>query len=273
MARIICSTGALIGRANGRDYRLIAPCVDQLQCDAYEFMLYESWYDQLDAIAAFLKHLSIDIPVMHCEKKIGESISKNGPGDWEGAKEKFLINCQMASLLGVRKMVMHLWDGLTSDRYIENNLNAFGWLQKTAKEYGIDLMVENVVCVHQDPLAHWKKLKEMYPDIHFTFDTKMAAFHQQIPDICGEEYRWLWQNHHIAHIHMNDYEGGYKDWEHLKTLHIGRGHIDFEKLIQFIRQAGYPGDYTVEATSFVPDGIIRCHELNETFSRLRGYLA
>ena len=40
----------------------------------------------------------------------------------------------------------------------------------------------------------------------------------------------------------------------------------------FLKQAGYEGDYTVEATSFVPDGIIRCHELNETFAKLRSYL-
>ena len=272
MARIICSTGALIGRANGRDYRLIAPCVDQLQCDAYEFMLYESWYDQLDAIYHFLKELSIDIPVMHCEKKIGESISKHEDGDWERAREKFTVNCQMAAALGADKMVMHLWDGLTSDQYFENNLNAFSWLDQAAKAYGVDLMVENVVCAHQDPLTHWKQLAEKYPNIHFTFDTKMAAFHQQIPEICGQENAWLWEEKHIRHIHMNDYEGGYKDWEHLKTLHMGRGHIDFDSLFSFLKRAGYEGDYTVEATSFVPDGIIRCHELNETFARLRGYL-
>ncbi len=273
MARILCSTGALIGRANGRDYRLIASCVDQLACDGYEFMLYDSWYEEADAIAAFLRGLSIDIPVMHCEKKIGESISRNGPGEMAAVREKFLVNCQMASFLGAKKMVMHLWDGPPSDHHFENNLAAFDWLQKTAGAYGIELMVENVVCACQDPLVRWRQLRERYPGISFTFDTKMAAFHGQIPAICGEEGRWLWQEGRIRHMHMNDYLGGYKDWKHLRTLHIGRGSIDFDALFAFLQGTDYQGDYTVEATSFHPDGIIRCHDLNATFSRLRSYLS
>ena len=58
MNRILCSTGALIGRPNGRDYRLLEECVRRLECDGFEFMMYSTWYDQADALTAFLKELS-----------------------------------------------------------------------------------------------------------------------------------------------------------------------------------------------------------------------
>ena len=39
MHQILCSTGALIGRPNGRDYRLLKQFCPQLECDGFEFML------------------------------------------------------------------------------------------------------------------------------------------------------------------------------------------------------------------------------------------
>ena len=54
MRKILCSTGALIGRPNGRDYRLLKQFCPQLNCDGFEFILYTTWYDQIDALTAFL---------------------------------------------------------------------------------------------------------------------------------------------------------------------------------------------------------------------------
>lgn len=271
MHQIICSTGALIGRPNGRDYRLIAPCVKALECDAYEFMMYEAWYDQVPPLRGFLTALPVDIPVVHCEKHIGEAISRNAPGDWELALNRFEINCRLASALHATKLVMHLWDGWTSDRYFDHNLAAYPRLRALADQYGLDLMIENVVCNSGDPLAHWRALAQRYPDVHFTFDTKMAAFHGQMEAIYAPENRWLWDQGAIAHLHINDYGGGYLDWDHLETLHIGKGAIDFERFFSFLAAVGYRGDYTVEATSFFPDGVIDCAALNQTFSYIRAH--
>lgn len=272
MHQVLCSTGALIGRPNGRDFRLLATCVDRLKCDGFEFMMYDTWYEKTDELCRFLKELSISIPVMHCEKHIGEAISRRGPGDWEEAMKRFLINCQMAAFLGADRLVIHLWDGLTSDRHFENNLAAYGLLAEQAGKHGLMLLVENVVCTHRDPLTHWRALNEEYPDVSFILDTKMAAFHGQMTEICAEENEWLWKNKRIRHLHVNDYAGGYLDWQNLKTLHIGRGKIDFKRFFDFLKQGNYAGDYTVEATSFIPDGIIRWQDLNESFARLRDFM-
>lgn len=35
MRRVLCSTGALVGRPNGRDFRLLTGLADRLQCDGF----------------------------------------------------------------------------------------------------------------------------------------------------------------------------------------------------------------------------------------------
>ena len=272
MHRILCSTGALIGRPNGRDYRLLSQCADRLTCDGYEFMLYESWYEELGALSAFLHGLRLNIPVMHCEKKLAEAFGE-GPGEaWNRSMEKFRLNCQLANDLGAKMLVLHLWNGPPSDQHIENNLRAYQQLKETAERYGLLLTVENVVCNKQDPLTHWLSLYRMDQNVRFTFDTKMAAFHRQMDLMYDPEYRWLWQDGHIVHLHLNDYGGGYMDWQHLQTMHLGKGNIDFDRFFSFIQSIGYGGDFTIEATSFLPDGVIHWDDLNRTFSFIRNHL-
>ena len=273
MSQILCSTGALIGKPNNRDYTLLKGLAGKLECDGFEFMMYESWYDQVDRLVAVLKEFSLHIPVMHCEKHIGEAISSGGRENIEEAFRRYRINCDIAEKLGAGKLVIHLWDGITSDSHFENNLEAFGELRKIAESRGIDLLVENVVCNCENPMKHWCELAERYPEVHFIFDTKMAAFHEQLELLYREEYAWLWKNGHIRHFHVNDYGGGYMEWSKLRTLPIGAGHIDFAEFFDFIRRTGYDDTFTVEATAFSSDGIVDTEMLNRCFRRIREYLA
>lgn len=273
MSQILCSTGALIGKQNNRDYTLLKGLAGKLECDGFEFMMYESWYEQVDKLVAVLKEFSLHIPVMHCEKHIGEAISSGGRENIEEAFRRYRINCDIAEKLGTGKLVIHLWDGITSDSHFENNLEAFGELRKIAESRGIDLLVENVVCNCENPMKHWCELAERYPEVHFIFDTKMAAFHEQLELLYREEYAWLWKNGHIRHFHVNDYGGGYMEWSKLRTLPIGAGHIDFAEFFDFIRRTGYDDTFTVEATAFSSDGIVDTEMLNRCFQGIRGYLA
>lgn len=272
MNRILCSTGALIGRPNGRNYRLLQSVVQKLHCDGLEFMMYDTWYDEADRVAAYLQELPVEIPVMHCEKRIGEKISQSGETGLAEVLRLFAINCRVAGAIRAEKMVIHLWDGLTSDRNIQVNMDVYGRLSEIAAARGIDLLVENVVCNVQDPMRHWCELAGRYPEIHFVFDTKMAAFHGQTDFLYEEEYAWLWRDGHIRHYHVNDYAGGYMEWEKLRTLPPGTGNVDFEKFFDFINKIGYRGDFTVEATAFGLDGMIDTEMLNGCFDRIRGYV-
>ncbi len=269
MAKVLCSTGALIGRPNNRDYHLLTEISKRLKCDGYEFMMYSPWYDDYIQIASDLKQMNLHFPVMHCEKHIGQAISQGEKGDLEEAFRRFEMNCEMASIINAEKMVIHLWDGTISDAHFHNNLQAFGKLVEIADRYNIDVLVENVVCNQANPMLHWCELKEKYPNIRFVYDTKMAAFHEQLDQLYQEEYSWLWRDNHIQHYHVNDYAGGYMEWGKLKALPIGEGHIDFEQFFDFIKKTGYDNTFTVEATAYNLDGTVNEDVLNRCFSIIR----
>lgn len=269
MSEILCSTGALIGRPNGRNYKLLKQLSKELTCDGFEFMMYSTWYEAVDELIEDLMAMELNIPVVHCQKNVGEAISKGGEENFKDAFTRFEINCRIAGELGAKKLVMHLWDGITSDANFENNIEAYPRLLETAGTYGLDLLVENVVCNRENPMKHWCELKDKYPEIHFIFDTKMAAFHEQLDLLYEEEYQWLTKEGHIQHFHVNDYAGGYMDWQNLKTLPIGRGHIDFEKFFAYVKQIGYDGTFTVESTAFGADGHVDVEMLNRQFDYIR----
>ena len=269
MNEILCSTGALIGRPNGRNYRLLESLAGQLSCDGFEFMMYDTWYGEEEELVCFLLSQNLRIPVMHCEKAIGEYVSK---GEFEEAYRCFEINCRIAQRLRAKKLVMHLWDGLTSDANFENNITAYPGLAGLAAQCGAELLVENVVCSHANPLRRWCELAAKYPGIPFIFDTKMAAFHGQLELLYEKEYEWLWKNGHIRHYHVNDYGGGYMDWKNLRTLPIGKGNIDFERFFAHIKNTGYEGALTVESTAFGADGSVDVGMLNAQFAYIRAAL-
>lgn len=268
MNKVYCSTGALIGQPNNRDYRLIRKYAKKLECDGFEFMMYSTWYGKEKEIIKELIDTGLSFPIMHCEKHIGEYLGKNEDGEYKTAKEKFEKNCIMAKSIGAKKMVMHLWDGTYSDKTFENNLKGYAEVLKIANQYNIDILIENVVCNCSSPMIHWMELVKEYPDIHFIFDTKMAQFHNELELIYEEKNEYLWKKH-IKHLHINDYAGGYKEWDKLKTLPIGVGNIDFYRFFSYIDQTQYNGDYTVEATAFSENGEVNCDMLNECFKFIK----
>lgn len=262
MCEILCSTGAIIGLPNGRDYNLLKPFSEQLECDGFEFMAYSSWYEELHSIIKAIRAMQVKIPVMHCEKHIGESISK---GDLVTALDLFEKNVYVASELGAKKLVIHLWDGITSDSNFDRNLEAYAKLREITDASGIDLLVENIVCTNQDPMSRWKQLADAYSDIHFVFDTKMSEFHGQTELLYAPENEWLCKNGHVRHYHVNDYGGTYMEWGKLKTLPIGKGHVDFQAFFDFIHKIGYNDTFTVESTAFDAQGTVDFEMLNAQF--------
>ena len=271
MYRILCSTGALLGRPNGRDYRLLKQFCPQLECDGYEFILYSSWYGEIRELKSFLQTLKLHIPVMHCEKTLAEHISAGGEDELREAFRLFEINCNLANTLGAEMMVIHLWNGQISDSRFENNCRAYPDLRRMAEKHGITLLVENVVC-RQDPMSHWVELHRYYPDIKFVFDTKMADFHRQLELLYQPDYTWLWTEGHIMHYHVNDYGGNYMEWDNLKVLQLGKGHSDFKRFFNFVGESRYTGDFTFEGTGFDQTGAVNIRHLNDQFAIARNYV-
>lgn len=265
MAQILCSTGALIGMPNGRNFRLLEQLAPQLRCDGFEFMMYDTWYNQLDELVEYLQCLKLDFPVLHCEKRIGEKLSTGEAASIDEALGRFTVNCNIARQIGAKMLVVHLWNGPLSDQHFANNIAGYGFLRDIAVSHGLDLLIENVVCNTRDPMTRWAELREAYPDVHFIFDTKMAAFHNQLNALYTSGFD-------VCHYHVNDYAGGYMDWQNLRTLPIGRGNVNFDEFFAHIRRTGYDGTFTVEATAFDRQGVVDTTMLNGCFDAIRTYL-
>lgn len=263
MSRILLSTGAIIAKANNRDYGLLGGIMEKAQCDGLEFMMYQSWHDgHIDGLEKALAPYKV--PVLHMTKQIGQWVSE---GDMPDAAAMFRQDCGLAAAIGARLLVLHLWSGEASDRHIERNIAAYPVLREIAEEYGLLLTVENVLCNTVDPMTHMKALAEAYPDIRFTFDTKMAAFHTQLEALYAPENAWLWPR--IAHFHVNDYAGGHIDWANMSAKALGKGHIDFDRFFAFVRGMGYAGDFTCEASALESDGSVRFDEMNASLDLIR----
>ena len=287
MRKILCSTGALIGRPNKRDYRLLKGFSERLNCDGYELLVYDTWYPEADKLIETVKSFNLFIPVVHCEKAVSEKLAdakvwyendkyhyreftpEEDEENFRQAIEEFGLNLRIAKELGADRMVFHLWNGIVSDCRIENNVRRFGTLKKMAEDEGILLMVENVVCNTHDPMYDMEVVHKSYPDVSYVFDTKMSEFHGQTMQLFDPEWKWMLTEGHIKHLHINDYDGGIKDWGNLKVLPVGKGHVDFEGFFSKLKEYGYEGDFTVEATAFDKSGEVDISMLNDCFDRLR----
>ena len=270
--RILCSTGAFIGRPNGRDPRLMADYAAKLHCDGYEFLMFHQWHEQRGEIARMVREEGLICPVLHVEKQVGELLSRHETGDWDTAFTLFARNCEMAQALHAKKLVLHLWGGLPSDHHIADNFTCVERLLHMAQAHGLLLTVENVVCAAADPLTHLRALHQAFPTLYFTVDTKMAAFHAQMDAMMAPAQRWLWRQDCVRHLHVNDYAGGYKDWERLRTLPIGQGNVDFAAFFAFLQCRHYAHTMTVEATCVRKDGSVDIQALNASLDFLRAHL-
>lgn len=287
MNRILCSAGAFIGRGNNYDYTLLKEYDSKLDCDGYEVMMYSAWYPILDEVISAVKSYNLCIPVIHAQKSLGETMCGMTSSSFEGVfqdsmmtaeedeetfkegTERFLLNLKLAEGLGAQKMVLHLWNGIASDRNIEKNVERFGIWKALADKAGVDLLVENVICNKRDPLHNVSLVAKAYKDAGFVYDTKMAEFHDQTMKIFDEEYEWILREGRIRHLHVNDYGGGFMDWGHMQVLPIGAGHVDFETFFDKLGKYGYTGDFTIEATAVSRTGEVDFNMLNDCFSKLR----
>ena len=263
MSKVLVSTGCLIGRPNGRNFYLLREICPQLNCDGLELLMYDTWYDKISELERFIPTLSLPVVTFHLEKQIGEKISH---GNLDEALELMEINCSLAQKLEAEKLILHLWNGIISDKNIDYNIECFKYLDEIAKEHHLALTVENVVCANKDPFTHLNALLEHYPHIEFTFDTKMADFHKQL-DLLYSDFSHL--SPHITHLHINDRLGEYKDWSNLRVLHIGQGDIDFNTFFGFMKKQNYKGYFTTEATSFDKQGNINIPALNSSVAKIR----
>ena len=254
--KILCSTGTIIGRRNDFDYTLIPEYSKTLKCDGFEFMAEPFWNDEnkTDEIAACLIPYSINFETLHMDKNIGDLISRNEKGDINEALRIFTLNCALASKLGAKLLVLHLWGGYSSDKNIGFNIEIYAKLLKIAEKYNLLLTAESVVCNTYNPLVHMKKLYETYGgDMKFTVDVRHLEFHKILKAVCEADF--LWENDLVPHFHIADYCGDCMDWSKLRpVLGPGEGEVDFVYFSDFLKKINYKGSFTLECESRAESG-------------------
>ena len=291
MRKILCSTGALFPRTTPEKYIALGDMADKLNCDGFEFMVDSTMYENVHKLIQIVKPLKLWIPVVHCQKSLGESLcgmkawfDETGYHEYrmtdeedrtafQNGIERFRVNLEIAGAFGADKMVLHLWNGIVSDKNLSKNIERFGVLNELARASRVELMIENVVCNHKNPLENIRRVHEAYRCATFVYDTKMSEFHNQTMELFSSEWDWLLRECLVSHMHINDYNGGYMDWSNLKTLPVGAGKIDFIGFFDKLAKYDYAGDFTVEAIAICREtGEVDYDMLNACFDRIRNLL-
>ncbi len=256
---ILASTGTIVGRINNYGTHLVTKILPALMeenlISGGELMMLNAYYERLSPIAAEWNGAGIPFPVIHCEKDVGTLISDAGAlyaaGDREAAEaararaaELFRLNCEMGAMVHASRMVLHLWGGRNSDRYMDTNKAILAELLTIIRPYKIRLLIENIPSAMLDPLQNWHKLLPLCPETGFIFDTRFGNLHRQMEAIWADPAI----QPHIEHIHISDHIGEERDFSSLRPiLHPGEGMIDFDAFARILDANGYANTITLES--------------------------
>lgn len=265
--KILCSTGAYIGRENGFDHTLIPEIAKELDCEGLELMMLRAWYDDLEGRAAYLAKSGARFEVIHSDKEIGTLLSNGDAADAEEAIRLFELSCRTGATVGAKKLVLHLWGGWGTDKQVDYNIAALDKLLETARRYEIKMVIENVPCAVCDPLTHWRTIEKLYPEAEFIFDTRFGAFHKQLDEIF--DCPWFGSGK-IKHMHISDFVGPPGDFKKLRPIPLpGDGIINFNELLPKIKNA-YNGSITLESPAINADGSVNTSALNAALAYIAG---
>ena len=248
--KLYCSTGTMVGRANGWNHRLFIENGKYIEADGFELMMVKAYYEKLATVLRDAEKSGLSFGVIHAEKDIGYYLG----GDEEDRAEAlrlFRINCEAGRAIGAEKLVLHLWSGPRSDNDLDKNLLMLDSLYDIAQEYGIRLLIENVPCALHDPITNLDRVLEKRPDAQFVYDVRFGAFHEQNDIILSSG---ALTDSRIDHIHISDYVGPPHDFSSLRPiLHLGKGIIGMETLLPRILK-DYHGTLTLESPEILEEG-------------------
>ena len=263
---ILCSTGTIVGKANGFDYRLILRYRDEICADGFELMMLKAYYGKLSEIANNFERAALRIPMIHFEKDTTALLGLGTEEDLREGLRIFTENADMAHAVGAKGAVFHLWDGRFDRNHLDRGISLLETLYEICEKRGLDLLVENVPC-RISPYENILEISERYPNARFTFDTRHS-------DFIGETARFtesrIWKTK-IGHLHISDHCGQTVPgmWGVTRPiLHPGEGKIDFHAL--FASMPSYNGEtVTLESPVMLPDGTHDLNKLNRSLSFIR----
>lgn len=266
---VYASTGAFVTRKNNRNYRLIGPVGEKMLADGFEFLMFDSWNDEIGEIRKYLKSTGHRFPVLHMDKSIGEILSEKGREGETESTRLFMRDLETALAIGAETMVLHLWNGRHSDAHFEDSLPIAQKFNELSKSAGLTLAIENVIPKTELSVDRLLAMSEFDDTLHFTYDTKMAHLKNENPLLKTEKYLPLLTNRKIVHFHMNDSDPNLFYDGRLQVLHMGEGTVDFEDIFALFKKTAFSGTVTVESTSVERDGTPQTEKMNKTLVAIR----
>lgn len=248
---IYVSSGTFTGRINGRNPHFLADYWNQFDCDGFELMLFDDLEAQIDFVIDLYRKAKVPIKVLHANKRTGDLMGNPDDGAQEALWTLFESNCKTAQAVGAKKIVTHIWGRPYSDQHLSMIADQLGHMIPMAERYGLELVAENCVC-YRSPIKNMEKLCALHPHLGVTIDTRPAQFHLELPQTL--ESSVFIKN--MRHVHINDYKGGYMQWDALYPIYQpGLGDIDFDLFFEAIREKQPDCSITLEAPAMQPERV------------------
>ena len=199
---------------------------------------------EAERIAADLADLALPFETAHAEKAVGAQLSE---GD-ETAIERLEGSALIASRVGARLLVLHLWELPLGDRYLERNLELLPSCADVAERHGLTLGIETIPCSVGSPLANVAKAVEREPRCVAVLDTEFLALHGELDAAPAAGLP-------VGHVHVKDFEGEIRhDDPRRRYLLPGEGALDLDGFLRRLATDGYEAAATLEASAVDPEG-------------------
>lgn len=269
--QLLCSTGAFSRLPDFTDYHTILEYGPRLPVDGFELMFYPAWYDNLERIAEDLCASGLRFPAMHTEKGIGLALGNADSEVRAQGVQRLAANCQLASLIGSKVLVLHLWGWPDLDNNLDNNLLALHECLDVTERYGIELAIETIPGRHFDPLHNVHRAIQLDKRGRVALDTEFLERYEQLATIFSAE--WLWQGDYVRHVHIKDFDGEpFSANGRRKYLHPGEGRVDFAHFFAGLKACGFDSCISLEAAAIDGTGTIDVERLQKSLRMLRAMI-
>lgn len=214
--------------------------------DGIEVLVTRGMVGSLSEAADRLKG-SLRFQVVHGPKRAGAALpSREGVAQLEEA-------ARFTAAIGAQSMVLHLWELPDSDEKFAGRLGAVVIAADIAERYAVRLLIETIPCRVSTPLRNIERVLEHEPRVGVALDTEFLAMHGELERAL--EAKWLWDDRHIGHVHIKDYDGNLSgpDGER-RYLMPGDGLIDFPNVFRTLSERAYSGTVSLEGATYQEGG-------------------
>jgi len=270
--QLLCSTGTFSRDPDYTDYRAVLAYGPGLEVDGFEVLFYAGWYAEVEHIAAEPRRPGLRFPAIHVEKSIGTLLGSSRQEKCEQGLERFAANCRLGRLVGAGVMVLHLWGWPELDERLERNLQGLEACLMLAEQSGLQLAVETIPGSKADPLSNVRRAVDQDKRCAVALDTEYLGLYHQLETALNSD--WLWQGSRVRHIHIKDFDGhSFTDDQRRRYLHPGDGYIDFAHFFDALKQRGFAGNISLEASAMRRDGSVDLDRLRESLAMLREWMS